>query len=78
MRATWIRFITHSPEEASTYMDREWPGPVVHGYFHGELCKLTGRQAFTPKPDDTRNRIVRTTLRLIKEIGGKPKKQVRK
>jgi AcrR family transcriptional regulator len=65
MRAFWINLITRSPEDTRIHLEREWPGPVVHSFFHGEICKLIGRNAFVPKATEARDRIVRLTLRLI-------------
>jgi len=65
MRDYWIRLLTGSSEDAQAHLQREWPGPVVHSFFHGEICKLIGRNAFVPKAPEARDRIVRLTMRLI-------------
>ncbi len=68
MRALWYRLLTSSPEEAQVYSQREWPGPVVHSFFHGEVCKLVGRNSFVPNAPEARDRIVRLTLRLAEVV----------
>lgn len=60
--------LTRSPEEAQAHLQREWPGPVVHSFFHGEICKFIGRNAFVPKAAEARDRVVRLTLRLIEVL----------
>jgi len=65
MRQYWERFVGARFAALRSRTDPEWARQIIHGYFHGELCKLIGRQAFLPPSDDDRHRIVANTLALI-------------
>lgn len=69
MRAFWVSLLIPNPEEAQAHMQREWPGPVVHSFFHGEICKLIGRNAFLVKAPGSRDRVVRLALKLAEVVG---------
>jgi AcrR family transcriptional regulator len=79
MRARWVRFIADRLAAQPSPTDPAWASQIVHGYFHGELCKLIDRHVFMPKSDDDRDRIVANTLALIDLVGaaGKPRRSVR-
>ena len=64
MRSLWIRQIDEHLHGRLSAKNRDWVGQIVHGYFHGEVCKLIGRHAFAPTSDDDCERIVSNTLRL--------------
>jgi AcrR family transcriptional regulator len=64
MRTLWIRQIDEHLHGGLAAKNRAWAGQIVHGYFHGEVCKLIGRRAFSPTSDDDCERIVSNTLRL--------------
>jgi len=63
-RALWVRHLGGRLEQLRSRTDPAWAGQIVHGYFHGEVCKLIGRRAFVPKSADDRDRIVAHTLAL--------------
>jgi AcrR family transcriptional regulator len=65
MRQNWERFVGARFAALRSRTDPEWARQIIHGYFHGELCKLIGRHAFLPPSDDDRARIVANTLALI-------------
>lgn len=44
-------------------------GQMIHGYFHGEMCKLVSRQEFVGASKDAKKRIVGNTLALVEIIG---------
>ena len=63
-RALWVRQLGGRLTALRSRTDPAWAGQIVHGYFHGEVCKLIGRRAFVPKSADDRDRIVANTLAL--------------
>ncbi len=74
MRSTWVRLIASQLASKKTPDDLAWAGQIIHGYFHGEVCKLIGRHAFAPRSDDDCKRIVSNTLSLVEIIDRCPKK----
>jgi AcrR family transcriptional regulator len=64
-RMSWVQIIGGRLASLRSRTDPAWAGQIIHGYFHGEVCKLVGRQAFVPKSDDDRERIVSNTLALV-------------
>jgi AcrR family transcriptional regulator len=64
-RALWVRFLGGRLAALRSRTDPAWAGQIVHGYFHGEICKLIGRRAFVPQSTDDRDRIVANTLALV-------------
>jgi len=73
MRAFWAHLIATdiiaNTKTVLTDADLIWAGQLIHGYFHGELCKLVGRKEFITTSTDVRERIVGNTLSLVKMIG---------
>jgi AcrR family transcriptional regulator len=67
-RTLWVRQIGGHLQGRLTEAKLVWAGQIVHGYFHGEVCKLIGRHAFGPKSDDDRERILTNTLRLAELV----------
>lgn len=66
MRLLWVRQIAEHLHGRISGPKLVQAGQIVHGYFHGEVCKLIGRHAFGPKSADDRERILTNTLRLAK------------
>jgi len=64
MRTLWIRQIGEHLHNRLAAENHAWAGQIVHGYFHGEVCKLIGRRAFGPTSDNDCERIISNTLRL--------------
>lgn len=65
MRQLWVRLIGARLGALRSTTDAKWAGQIIHGYFHGEVCKLVGRHAFLPQSADDRERIVGNTLALV-------------
>lgn len=65
MRGLWMSHLGARLAELNSRTDPAWAGQIIHGYVHGEICKLIGRQAFVPVTTDDRARIVGNTLTLI-------------
>jgi AcrR family transcriptional regulator len=65
MKQYWGQHVCQRLAALHSTVDRTQAVQLVHGYFHGELCKLIGRQAFLPQSADARERIVANTLALI-------------
>lgn len=64
MRSLWVRCLGAHLASLGARVDPAWAAQIVHGYFHGEVCKLVGRSAFVPSSPDNRQRIVANTLTL--------------
>ena len=64
MRLLWVRQIAEHLHGRLPEPKLVWVGQIVHGYFHGEVCKLISRHAFRPKSSDDHERILANTLRL--------------
>ncbi len=79
MRSAWVHAIAaHTAGKLAP--DRlVFTGELVHGYFHGEICKLIGRRAFVPKRPGEQERIVANTLALIALVAasGQPRPAAR-
>ncbi|MFT3869174.1 MAG: TetR/AcrR family transcriptional regulator [Nibricoccus sp.] len=73
MRVFWTRLIaaeiTSTTKNALSEDALIWAGQLIHGYFHGEVCKLVGRKEFVTTSADVRGRIIGNTLSLVKMIG---------
>jgi AcrR family transcriptional regulator len=65
MRQLWVRLIGARLAALRSTTDPVWAGQIIHGYFHGEVCKLVGRHAFLPQSADDRERIVANTMALV-------------
>lgn len=65
MRQLWVRHLGARLASLRSRTDPAWAGQIIHGYFHGEVCKLVGRHAFLPESADDRARIVANTLALV-------------
>lgn len=65
VRQQWRKVIGERLAAVRSTADPVWVGEIVHGYFHGEVCKLVGRHAFVPKCADNQVRIVENTIALI-------------
>lgn len=65
MRKIWVRQLGERLAALRSRTDPVWAGQIIHGYFHGEVCKLIGRHAFLPESADDRARIVANTLALV-------------
>ncbi len=65
MRQLWVHHLGARLADLRSHTDPAWAGQIIHGYFHGEVCKLVGRHAFLPESADTRARIVANTLALV-------------
>lgn len=65
LRQLWVRHLGQRLAQLRSRADPAWAGQLVHGYFHGELCKLIGRHAFLPPAADDGERIVANTLALV-------------
>jgi len=65
VRQQWVGFIGQRLGALKSTANPIWAGEIIHGYFHGEVCKLVGRHAFLPKSKETCTRIVENTLALI-------------
>jgi AcrR family transcriptional regulator len=78
MRVFWSHLIATdiiaNSKIVLTDADLIWAGQIIHGYFHGELCKLVSRREFITTSIDVRERIVGNTLALVKMIGQSKKK----
>lgn len=68
MRQLWIRQIMAHMKAPASPAIYAWAGQIIHGYFHGELCKLIGRRTFVPPSEDARARIIGNTLRLAELV----------
>jgi len=64
MRLLWVRQIAEHLHGRLQGPKLVQAGQIVHGYFHGEVCKLIGRHAFGPKSTDDHERILTNTLHL--------------
>jgi len=73
MRVFWAHLIATdiiaNAKTVLTESDLIWAGQIIHGYFHGELCKLVGRREFITTSTDIKERIAGNTLALVKMIG---------
>jgi AcrR family transcriptional regulator len=65
VRQQWVRFIGERLGALRSTANPAWAGEIVHGYFHGEVCKLVGRHAFVPKSKENCTRVVENTITLI-------------
>jgi AcrR family transcriptional regulator len=78
MRVFWAHLIATNiianTKTVLTEADLIWAGQLIHGYYHGELCKLVGRREFITTASDVKERIVNNTLALTKMIGMSKKK----
>ena len=73
MRVFWSHLIaTETIASAKTVLteaDLIQAGQIIHGYYHGELCKLVSREEFITTSADVKERIVGNTLALVRIIG---------
>lgn len=75
MRQIWVRHVADRLAALKSTTDPKWAAQIIHGYFHGEVCKLVGRHAFLPQSADDRERIVANTLALVDLVAaGKPRR----
>jgi len=65
VRQQWVHYLGQRLTELRSTTNPVWAGQIIHGYFHGEICKLIGRHAFVPKSDDDQERIINNTLALV-------------
>ena len=72
MRVMWVRMIAGSVSATSSNEKLRWAGQLVHGYFHGEICKVIGRSAFVANVEAERDRIVRNIFSLVSLIADSP------
>ena len=71
LRQLWVRCIVARLTELRSATDPRWAGQIIHGYFHGEVCKLIGRHAFLPAAKDDCARIFANTLALVDLVAAK-------